>query len=104
MLFSGSECVALGLLIPFMATILHLLLLSRLTSAAVQRFNLTLTSGWAAPGTSLATCLTLDGYWRQTYLVNEQFPGPLIAVDEGDEIGSQYPKQSSSREFNSLAW
>jgi FtsP/CotA-like multicopper oxidase with cupredoxin domain len=67
-----------------MTTILSLLLLSRLTWATLQSFNLTLISGWAAPG--CRDQLTEDGFWRQTYRVNKQFPGPLIAVDEGEEI------------------
>ena len=43
--------IGLGFLPPVI-TILGLLLLSPPTWAALQSFNLTLTSGWATPGTS----------------------------------------------------
>jgi len=57
-------------------SVLGLLLFPYCVEGALQTFDLTFSAGWAAP----------DGYWRQTFLVNEQFPGPLIAVDEGDDI------------------
>lgn len=29
----------------------------------------------------------LDGFEREVYLINGQQPGPLIDVDEGDDLG-----------------
>lgn len=30
--------------------------------------------------------LRTDGFPRQVYLINDQAPGPLIEVDEGDDL------------------
>jgi FtsP/CotA-like multicopper oxidase with cupredoxin domain len=57
-------------------SVLGLLVFPFYVEGALQTFNLTLSAGWAAP----------DGYWRQVFLINDQFPGPLIEVDEGDDI------------------
>merc|ERR1712169_35619 len=46
------------------------------TRAALRQFNFTVHSASNSP----------DGFEREVYLVNGQQPGPLIDVDEGDDI------------------
>ncbi|EGX97253.1 Cupredoxin [Cordyceps militaris CM01] len=61
--------------------------------AALRRFNFTLHSASRFPGTPTFPAYTfskltgrIDGFERQVYLINGQQPGPLIEVDEGDDI------------------
>ena len=44
--------------------------------AALRTYNLTIHPDYTNP----------DGFWRQTYLVNGQQPGPLIECEEGDDL------------------
>jgi len=46
------------------------------SNAALRTYNFTIHSGTRAP----------DGVSREVYLINGQQPGPLIEVDEGDEL------------------
>ncbi|KAI8711484.1 hypothetical protein NCS52_01412000 [Fusarium sp. LHS14.1] len=46
------------------------------TRAALRRFNFTVHRAVSSP----------DGFKREVYLINGQHPGPLIDVDEGDDI------------------
>ncbi|KAL6355451.1 hypothetical protein LRP88_11040 [Fusarium phalaenopsidis] len=57
------------MLIAFLIFALHTLG----TQAALRRFNFTVHSA-------------VDGFKREVYLINGQHPGPLIDVDEGDDI------------------
>ncbi|KAH8705516.1 Cupredoxin [Talaromyces proteolyticus] len=49
---------------------------AHLCNAALRQYNFTIHSGTNAP----------DGVSRPVYLINGQQPGPLIEVDEGDEL------------------
>merc|ERR1712072_1329433 len=46
------------------------------SNAALRTYNSTIHSGTRAP----------DGVSREVYLINDQQPGPLIEIDEGDEL------------------
>jgi FtsP/CotA-like multicopper oxidase with cupredoxin domain len=45
-------------------------------AAPVRAFDFVLRWKWLAP----------DGFWRPVITVNDQFPGPLIEVNEGDNV------------------
>lgn len=49
---------------------------SALSDPPIKRFELNLTWETGAP----------DGFERQQILVNDQFPGPPLFIDEGDEV------------------
>lgn len=49
---------------------------SALSDPPIKRFELNLTWATGAP----------DGYERQHILVNDQFPGPPLLIDEGDNV------------------
>ncbi|KAH7239745.1 Cupredoxin [Fusarium solani] len=78
------------MLIAFLIFALHTLG----TQAALRRFNFTVHSAVGYPGKWLASlpaylCPRKDrtyGFKREVYLINGQHPGPLIDVDEGDDI------------------
>lgn len=66
-------------------------------NAALRTYDFTVHRGVRAPGKSkhpvlsdLVLCSSTDndpdGVSREVYLVNGQQPGPLIEVDEGDDI------------------
>lgn len=54
----------------------YFLLLCRPLLAALVHVDLNITEQWAAP----------DGYWRSVYSLNGQQPGPLINVNEDDDL------------------
>ncbi|KAJ9139015.1 Multicopper oxidase [Coniochaeta hoffmannii] len=58
--------------VAFLVVLLH----APLSRAALRRYNFTIHSETRAP----------DGFSREVYLINGQQPGPLIDVDEGDEL------------------
>lgn len=70
------------------------LLLTQKSQAALRSYNLTLHNDTRAPGklalltwrrhTANISCT--DGFSREVFLINGQTPGPLIEVDEGDEL------------------
>merc|ERR1711964_579987 len=53
-----------------------ILLWAQSSKAALRTYNFTIHSGTRAP----------DGVSREVYLINDQQPGPLIEIDEGDEL------------------
>ncbi|KAL5603357.1 hypothetical protein FOBRF1_010890 [Fusarium oxysporum] len=52
--------------------------------AALRQFNFTVHSAFNSPG--IATNCHIDGFEREVYLINGQQPGPLVDVDEGDDV------------------
>ncbi|ENH68238.1 Laccase-1 [Fusarium oxysporum f. sp. cubense race 1] len=52
--------------------------------AALRQFNFTVHSAFKSPG--IATNYHTDGFEREVYLINGQQPGPLVDVDEGDDV------------------
>ncbi|KAL9567382.1 hypothetical protein ACKAV7_008457 [Fusarium commune] len=52
--------------------------------AALRQFNFTAHSAFNSLGID-ANCCT-DGFEREVYLINDQQPGPLVDVDEGDDV------------------
>ncbi|KAK4979554.1 hypothetical protein LTR28_003965 [Elasticomyces elasticus] len=78
----------------FLALTLSLLLWPGHSFAALRSYDFTVHQGTRAPGEGLALvrpgcCLTdnyTDGVTREVYLINGQQPGPLIEVEEGDDL------------------
>lgn len=81
--------------------VLLLMIISRLSEAALHTYNFTLHSGTRAPGNAHSIrCSSIDlfGVWegplltfvdgfpREVYLINGQQPGPLIEINEGDDL------------------
>ena len=44
--------------------------------AETHEYDWTIRWHWAGP----------DGYWRPVIHINEQFPGPMINITEGDDV------------------
>ncbi|KAH7009045.1 multicopper oxidase-domain-containing protein [Macrophomina phaseolina] len=62
--------------VSFLALTFLLLSQSRRSQAELRTYKFTIHNGTRAP----------DGFPRQVYLINDQAPGPLIEVDEGDDL------------------
>ncbi|KAG9650909.1 hypothetical protein KCU64_g8903, partial [Aureobasidium melanogenum] len=67
-------------LVAFAVVVLHAVG----SRAALRQFNFTLHSASNSPGTDAN--YRVDGFEREVYLVNGQQPGPLIDIDEGDDV------------------
>ncbi|KAF5712261.1 Cupredoxin [Fusarium mundagurra] len=52
--------------------------------AALRQFNFTIHNAFNSPGIDTDWCI--DGFEREVYLINGQQPGPLVDVDEGDDV------------------
>jgi FtsP/CotA-like multicopper oxidase with cupredoxin domain len=71
-----------------------LLFWARSSEAALRTYNFTIHCGSKAPGTVCRSQHVLhrsteyytDGFPRKVYLINGLQPGPLIEIDEGDEL------------------
>lgn len=48
----------------------------RVRDSTTREYNFTISQEWLAP----------DGYWRQTFAINGQTPGPTITATEGDTV------------------
>lgn len=84
--------------------VLILLLKIGHSAASLRSYNFTIHSGFRAPGRSPHPYTNLpvkhghrpfpeklvdkrtDGFSREVYLINNQQPGPLIEVEEGDDL------------------
>lgn len=62
---------------------------------SLRTFNFTVHTAQRSPGLWIEslpssprqlTQLPIDGYSREVYLINGQQPGPMIEVDEGDDV------------------